>query len=137
MKNKALVVVLLIVAMAVGGCVWAYSRGYYHALRGGMAQSEKKYDEAISHFKTAYGKNPEAYMVAHDIACCYALKGDKESCFHWLRIALKSSYADYAKEYAKTERDFDSVRKTPEFQALIHDSPKETPEESPGTPSRR
>ncbi len=30
---------------------------------------------------------------------------------------------DYAKKYAKTEHDFDSVRQTAEFQSLIYDSP--------------
>jgi len=92
-------------------------------MRGGIAQDNKDLDKAIFYFKIAYEKNPEAFMVAHDIACCYALKGDNESCFHWLRLALKSHYADYAKKYAKTEHDFDSVRQTAEFQSLIYDSP--------------
>jgi hypothetical protein len=120
------VVVLLCLAVVLGG-VWAYSNGYYHALRGGMAQNSKDLDTAIFYFKTAYEENPNAFMVAHDIACCYALNGDRESCFHWLRLALQSSYAGYAKKHAKTEPDFESVRRTPEFQALIFDSPPDKP----------
>ena len=126
MKRKILKIALVVLAvvglLSAGGGIWAYSNGYYHALRGGIAQ-DKDLDKAISYFKIAYGKNPQAFMVAHDIACCYALKSDNESCFHWLRIALKSHYADYAKTHAKTEHDFDSVRQTPEFQSLIYDSP--------------
>ena len=106
----------------VGAGFWAYSHGYYHAMRGGIAQDDKDLDKAIYYFKIAYEKNPQAFMVAHDIACCYALKGDNDSCFHWLRLALKTPYADYAKKYAKTEPDFDSVRQTAEFQSLIYDS---------------
>ena len=112
----------MVTLLAVGGGIWAYSHGYYHALRGGIAETTDV-DKAIFYFKIAYEKNPQAFMVAHDIACCYALKGDKESCVHWLRLALKSDYGDYAKKYAKTEHDFDSVRQTAEFQSLIYDSP--------------
>ena len=115
-------VLAVVTLLAVGAGIWAYSLGYYHALRGGIAET-RDVDKAIFYFKTAYEKNPQAFMVAHDIACCYALKGDKESCFHWLRLALKSDYGDYAKKYAKTEHDFDSVRQTAEFQSLIYDSP--------------
>ena len=128
MNKKILIAIFgglsLIVLLAIGGGIWAYSNGYYHALRGGIAQGEKDLDRAIFYFEAAYERNPEAYMVAHDVACCYALKGDKESCFQWLRLALKSHYADYAKKYAKTEHDFDSVRQTTEFQSLIYDSEK-------------
>ncbi|MGD0090449.1 MAG: hypothetical protein ABSE73_11065 [Planctomycetota bacterium] len=128
MKRKTLVAIFavlgLLALLAIGGGAWAYSRGYYHSLRGGIAQNDKDFDRAISYFKVAYGKNPEAFMAAHDIACCYALKGDNESCFRWLRVALKSKYADYAKKWAKTEHDFDSVRQTPEFQRLIYDAPE-------------
>jgi len=127
MKKKilkaAIGVLALLSLLAVGGGIWVNSHGYYHAMRGGIAQDNKDLDKAIFYFKIAYEKNPEAFMVAHDIACCYALKGDNESCFHWLRLALKSHYADYAKKYAKTEHDFDSVRQTAEFQSLIYDSP--------------
>ncbi len=126
MKKIRIVIVGILVVLgflAVGGGFWAYSNGYYHALRGGLVENQDL-DEAIAFYKIAYDKNPEAFMVAHDIACCYARKGDNDACFHWLRLALESHYADYAKEHAKTERDFASVRQTPEFRALIYDSPK-------------
>jgi hypothetical protein len=110
-----------VLVLLAGAGLWAYSNGYYHALRGGIAQGNKDYDGAISFFEAAYEKNPQAFMVAHDIACCYAVKGDRESCFRWLGIALRSSYAEYARKYARTEHDFDPVRRTPEFQSLIGD----------------
>ncbi|MFA7237100.1 MAG: hypothetical protein WC058_09565 [Phycisphaeraceae bacterium] len=127
MKNKALKIILAIVlavfllfgTLLVGGGAWVYSHGYYHALLGGIAESESKWDEAIGYFKTAYEKNPDALMVAHALACCYAMKGDNESCFHWLEIAVNPTYGDLARDAAKTDTEFDSVRQTPEFQALI------------------
>lgn len=126
-KKKIGIIVFGILAviglLLLGGGIWAYSNGYYHALRGGMVQ-DQDLDKAICFHKIAYEKNPDAFMVAHDIACCYALKGDNDACFHWLRLALKSKYGDYAKEHAKTEPDFASVRHTPEFQSLIYGSSK-------------
>ncbi len=88
-----------------------------------MAQNANDLDKAIVYFNATYEKNPDCYMVAHDIACCYALKGDQESCFRWLRLALKSHYAEAATKQAKTEPDFNSVRETKEFQSLIYDKP--------------
>jgi hypothetical protein len=62
---KAAVVVLAMVGLLiVGGGIWAYSHGYYHALRSGLAQNDKDLDKAIFYFKIAYEKNPEAFMVA-------------------------------------------------------------------------
>jgi tetratricopeptide (TPR) repeat protein len=125
MKSGVAKVAVCIVAFAIvvliGAGVWAYSNGYYHAVRGGIASKSDK-DQAIALFKVAYEKNPQAFMVAHDIACCYAEKGDYESCFHWLRLALKTNHADYVKKYARTDQEFDSIRQTPEFRSLIDDS---------------
>ena len=110
----------VVLTLLVGASWFAYTLGYYHAIRGGIAQNSSV-DEAIGYFLTAYEKNPDAFMVAHDLACCYALKGDDDACFKWLSRALSSSYGDYAKETARTESDFDSVRTSDRFQELIFD----------------
>jgi tetratricopeptide (TPR) repeat protein len=108
----------VVLVVFVGGfCGYRY--GYYDALRGGVAQGRGDLDAAIRWFKQAYAKNPSAFMVAHDIACCYALKGDEEQCFSWLQKALESSYGDYAREHAKSEKDFESVRASKRFQELL------------------
>jgi tetratricopeptide (TPR) repeat protein len=124
MKKKILLIVLacftVISLIVAGGGILAYSQGYYHSLLGGHAENDKNIDKAIYYYKISYEKNPEAFMVAHSLACCYAKKGDNNSCFYWLRIALKTHHADYARNYSKTEHDLDSVRQTPEFQSLIY-----------------
>ncbi len=109
------------VALAVAASLLVYSLGYYHAVRGGIAQFSDDIDEGIEFFLVAYEKNPDAFMVAHDLAGCYALKGDVDECFMWLERALASSYGSYAKSYARTEADFDSVRELPRFQELVFD----------------
>jgi len=115
------IIALGILAAFGGAIIVAYPTGYCHALLGGIVQHQDV-NKAIYLYKIAYAKNPEAFMVAHDIACCYALDGDNDACFHWLRLALKSNYAGYAKNWAKTERDLASVRQTPEFRAMIYGS---------------
>ena len=100
---------------AVGG----HRLGYYDALRGGMAQNAGHLDAALVWFGRAYAKNPEAFMVAHDIACCHALKGDQKQCFIWLETALNSSYGGFAGTHAKSEKDFASVRETARFKELL------------------
>ncbi len=108
----------VVLVVFIGGfCGYRY--GYYDALRGGVAHATGDLDAAIRWFERAYSKNPNAFMVAHDIACCYALKGDEEQCFSWLEKALEISYGDYAREYAKSEEDFESVRGSTRFQELL------------------
>ena len=68
----------VVLVVFIGGfCGYRY--GYYDALRGGVAHARGDLDVAIRWFERAYSKNPNAFMVAHDIACCYALKGDDDA----------------------------------------------------------
>jgi tetratricopeptide (TPR) repeat protein len=122
-KSIFKIITLVICLAIIAGGIFAYSKGYYHAIKGGLSQGRGDLDQAIIYFQTAYKKNPESFMVAYDLAGCYALKGENDSCFHWLHIALKSSYGNCAKNSAKSEKDFDSIRETSEFRSLIYDSP--------------
>ena len=90
-------------------------------MRGGIAESQGDYDAALTYFKVAYAKNPDAYMVAHDISCCYSMKSDKENCIVWLKKALATSYSASARKWAKTDAAFNNVRDSDEFKALITD----------------
>ncbi|HET6204499.1 MAG TPA: hypothetical protein VFI25_17040 [Planctomycetota bacterium] len=117
-RLRASTVGFVVLVVFIAG-FWGYRCGYYYALRGGMAQGAGDLDGAIRWFERAYAKNPSAFMVAHDIACCYALKGDEEQCFRWLEKGLNSSYGNYAREYARSEEDFKSVRDSARFQALL------------------
>jgi tetratricopeptide (TPR) repeat protein len=125
--NKLLKIVLWIGAglalILIGTGIWGYRKGYYHAMRGGFAQSEGRLDDAIGYFKQAYAKNPNAFMVAHDLACCYSLKDDRKNCFLWLRKALETDHRDYVRKSARKEVDFANVRDDAEFKTLIESSP--------------
>lgn len=113
----------VIVLVGVGMATWAYRSGYYYALQGGMAQSNGQIDEAILLFKQGYAQNPEAYMVASDIAGCYSLKGDTATCIVWLRKALETRHAGDVRKSARTDPDFNNVRPSKEFKELIEKAP--------------
>jgi tetratricopeptide (TPR) repeat protein len=128
MSRKARIAVfvgagLFVVALAAGGGL-AYSRGYYHAMRGGMIEDENPRG-ALVFFRRAYEMNPDAYMVAHDIACCHARLGERDEAIAWLKTALGCTYGEYARTWARTEKDFTSLRGDPEFERLLAgDGPK-------------
>ncbi|GMV82725.1 MAG: hypothetical protein AMXMBFR7_39090 [Planctomycetota bacterium] len=126
MQNKKLrivvgVIVLILVVGALGLGMSLYSKGYYHAMRGGM-MVKKDRDQALRYYKEAYRKNPNAYMVAHDIACSYSVKNDQAEAIKWLKLTLKTTYADAARDWARSEKDFNNIRDTPEFQAFLDGS---------------
>jgi tetratricopeptide (TPR) repeat protein len=122
MKNKKVLIIggisLVLIVTLFGLGLYAYSAGYYHAMRGGIVESQDR-DQAIAFYKEAYARNPNAYMVAHDIACCYSVKNEKKDAIKWLKLTLKTSYADFAREWASSEKDFNNIKDDPEFQLFL------------------
>ena len=114
----------LLLLTLIGAGIWGHRKGYTLAMRGGMAEAEGPLDEAISHFQQAYEKNPNAYMVAHDLACCYAQKNDKQNCFLWLRKALETDHGDAVRKSASKDKGFANVRNDAEFKSLIDGGPR-------------
>lgn len=112
------VIVLVLFSTLLGLGRYLYSAGYYHAMRGGMVEDQDR-DQAVLFFKEAYRKNPNAYMVAHDIACYYSVKKNKQEAIKWLKLTLKTPYADAARKWAKSDKDFDNIRDDPNFQSFI------------------
>ncbi len=119
----ALGVVALVLLILIGSAIGVYRKGYYHALRGGIAQDDGDLEGAIAYFQEAYDRNPNAYMVAHDLACCYSLKNDRENCLRWLRRALETDHAESVRASARKDKDFAPFRDDPEFRALIEARP--------------
>ena len=64
-------------------------------------------------------------MVAHDIACYYSVNKDKEEALKWLRIVSKTTYAKDAREWARTEKDFQFIKNEPEFKAFLEGTLKD------------
>jgi len=78
------------------------------------------YDEAIQEYKQAIALNTKDWWVAwsyYGIASIYGRRGDVTQTVQYLNQAIKIN--PETKSAARTERDFDNVRSSSEFQALV------------------
>jgi tetratricopeptide (TPR) repeat protein len=78
----------------------------------------KAYRKAI----TAYEKWNELgasypWDSTYNIACCYALLGEKEKALQWLEKALNMGYRNL--RHAQTDSDFESLRNDPKYRELV------------------
>jgi Flp pilus assembly protein TadD len=73
-------------------------------------------DLAIQALEEAVEVDPEAAIVYYNLACDWSLAANVKNAVHYLRIAfdLEPNYRDLV----DAERDFDSIRNHPGFQAI-------------------
>ena len=106
--------------------------GNHVELRMSMAWCFKRIgrlDKAIESLKAAYRESPKTAVVLYNLACYYALAGEKAEALSWLGRAIRmdSSYL----QRVPRETDFDSIRNDQEFLYLMQLSePKKTREKS-------
>ena len=96
---------------ARSGSSW-YSRGMQH-------HEDGEYDEAIAAFQKAIELGYREDASAYNIACGYALKGDKDHAFEWLKKA--ASYGFGVEGYLGDD-DLDSLHSDPRWKDLKKDA---------------
>jgi len=82
----------------------------------------KDYDSSIQKFKTlsyAFPSEEIGTISAYNVACGYALKGDKDRALDWLELCIKGGYDDY--DHLRKDTDFDSVRNEKRYKKLLAD----------------
>lgn len=57
--------------------------------------------------------------AAYNVACGYALIGEKEQALDWIEIAIAGGYDDF--EHMRADTDFDSLRKERRYQRILLD----------------
>lgn len=62
---------------------------------------------------------PHDCVVHYNLACSYALTGNKSDALGALRCALESGYDDLA--YLELDKDLESLRGEPAYQKLLHE----------------
>jgi quercetin dioxygenase-like cupin family protein len=72
-------------------------------------------------FAELLDKNPDAWQGFFNAACLEARLGDRERAFEYLERAIELE-PERAREFAKTDSDFDSIRDDPRFVALLEAS---------------
>lgn len=86
----------------------------------GMAWCFKRTDQleqSIDAMKLAYQFHKETPVVLYNLACYYALAGEKENALSWLGRSLRMDRKLLA--LIPTEPDFDSLRTDADFQHLL------------------
>ncbi len=86
---------------------------YYAAV---LAKNRGDVPEAIEHLKNAARKNGGG-RVDFLLACCYAQSGQADTALEHLRKAIEEDQRH--RILARHDRDFDTLRDTPEFRELL------------------
>ncbi|MGJ5630754.1 tetratricopeptide repeat protein [Nostoc sp. CALU 1950] len=76
------------------------------------------YEEAIASYDQVLKIKPDYHQAWYNKACSYALKGNIEQALEKLQKAINLN-PDQCSKWAKTDSDFDGIRKDERFQALI------------------
>lgn len=76
------------------------------------------YSEAIKYLKRQLEQNPGEPSPLYNIACVYAVAGQKSEAITWLRKGIKA-YPKF-KDQAMKDADFDLIRNTREFKDLMN-----------------
>lgn len=86
----------------------------------GMAWCYKRTDQlsrAISAMEQAYRNQPNESIVLYNLACYFALDGNKTQALSWLGRALRMESS--LRKLIPNESDFDRLRDDPDFQFVI------------------
>ena len=79
------------------------------------------HDEAIAELRTAIDLDDTSGLGYYNLACAYARTGAKIQAVNYLQQAIER--VPQARDWARTDTDFNSVRSTPAFQKLLGASP--------------
>ena len=84
--------------------------------RGMDLHGDERYDEAIEAFRKAIDAGYREEAASYNIACGYALKGDRDKAFEWLKKASEAGF-DVA-SYLERDDDLDNLKSDPRWREL-------------------
>jgi len=84
---------------------------------GYALHADKKLDEALPIHIKATEFPTVRDTAAYNVACVYALKGDKDKAIEWLKKAIEFGFGDAA--HAEDDTDFDSIKSDQRFKDLV------------------
>ena len=77
----------------------------------------RQLDRAVEAMQQAYEIDPKEPVVLYNMACYWALSGDKSQTLSWLGRALRMDNG--LRRLIPRETDFDSLRSDPDFELLV------------------
>ena len=75
-------------------------------------------DKGVELAERALGQDQDEPVVLYNVACFYALQGDKDRCIELLTKAIDEGWGD--REWLETDSDLDTVRDDERFKALLN-----------------
>jgi tetratricopeptide (TPR) repeat protein len=87
-----------------------------------LHDEDKSYKESIKLFKRVFYQFPKSsvgFTSAYNVACGYALAGQKEEALDWLEIAVKSGFSKI--DHLRKDPDLDSLRNEKRYKKLLAD----------------
>ncbi|MEO8348005.1 MAG: M56 family metallopeptidase [Acidobacteriota bacterium] len=84
--------------------------------RGMDLHNDRQYDEAIQAFRESIEDGEKVEASTYNIACGYALKGDRDRAFEWLEKAMDAGFE--LDHYMDRDDDLDGLRSDPRFAQL-------------------
>ena len=83
---------------------------YYYA--------QKDYDASLRYQMEFVDLHGADKGIAYDIACIYALKGDKKRALDWLRTALELGFKDF--DHLREDADLESLRTETDYVDMLY-----------------
>ncbi|HET7436547.1 MAG TPA: tetratricopeptide repeat protein, partial [Thermoanaerobaculia bacterium] len=87
---------------------------------GYTALQARDFPTALDSFQRAIDRDYKRGTSSYNMACAYALRGDKDSAFAWLNKARETGF-DLA-DYLDDDEDLDSLHGDPRYDALVRES---------------
>lgn len=103
---------------------WSRKSGSDWYSRGMDLHHDDRYDEAIEAFQKAIEAGYREDAASYNIACGYALKGDPDKAFEWLRKAAEAGFE--VASYLERDGDLDNLKSDPrwkEFKKTVKEHP--------------
>ena len=91
--------------------------GYAWLQLGLCHHTMKDFKKALSAYKKAEALHYQPPTTRYNIACAYALQGDRDAAFEWLNKAIETGFANV--QLLQTDRDLLSIRKDDRFNAIV------------------
>jgi tetratricopeptide (TPR) repeat protein len=86
--------------------------------KGLILRNLDRYNDAINSHIEAFRLCDNDFDMPYEIACCYALQSKVKKAVEYLKIAIAASPEVYINQ-ARSDSDFDLIRDSPSFKALV------------------
>lgn len=87
-----------------------------------LSYRDGNFAAAAMYYEKVLNSNQDDAIVAYNLACCYALQGDASQASKFVTLAFANGFRDIGLFFE--DKDFDSVRKDPEFMKVSQDIKK-------------